>query len=106
MNRRDVLATFGATAAGLTALAGAAAHAQEGHPHAEHFDKCAKACVECQTHCDSCFEHCATLVVKGDKDHAKSMRTCVDCAECCKLGATLSARQSPFAAAACECCAK
>ena len=35
MNRRDVLATLGVTAAGLTALAGAASGAEEGHPHAE-----------------------------------------------------------------------
>ena len=76
------------------------------HPHGEHFAKCAKACAECQVHCDMCFHHCAELVAMGKKDHVKSMHACVDCAECCKLAATLSARQSSYAKHACECCAK
>src|ERR1700676_3143155 len=63
---------------------------EKGHVH-EHFDKCAKACADCQLSCDSCFNHCAALVAKGDKDHVKTMHTCVDCAECCKLAATLTA---------------
>ena len=95
-----------ATFAGAT-LTGAVAKAEDkDHPHGEHFAACAKACGDCQLHCDACFHHCATLLTAGSKDHAKSMHACVDCAECCKLAATLSARQSPFAAAACECCAK
>ena len=89
-----------------SAIAVAQKSAEQGHEHETHFEKCAKACADCQTHCDSCFQHCAELVAKGDKDHVKSMHACVDCAECCKLAATLSARHSPFAAAACECCAK
>ena len=75
-------------------------------PHHEHFLKCAKVCADCQILCDMCFQHCAALVVKGDKNRDKTMQTCVDCADCCKLAATLSARMSPFAGAACECCAK
>ncbi len=107
MNRREVLTVLGATAAGLTALAtGKEARADEGHAGHEQFDKCAKACSDCQVSCDSCFHHCATLVAKGDKEHDKTMHTCVDCAECCKLAASLTARHSPFAKDACECCAK
>jgi hypothetical protein len=107
MNRREVLGALSASAAGLATLAVVArASADQVHEHETHFEECAKACADCQTHCDSCFQHCAELVAKGDKDHAQSMHACVDCAECCKLAATLSARHSPFAAAACECCAK
>jgi hypothetical protein len=76
------------------------------HPHNEHFAACAKACADCQQHCDMCFHHCATLLAEGKKEHAKTMHACVDCADCCKLAATLSARNSPFAKYACECCAK
>lgn len=106
MNRREVLAALGATAAGLTALSGAEAQADDPHKHHEHFVQCAKACADCQQQCDMCFHHCAGLVASGKKDHAKTMHTCVDCAECCKLAATLTARHSSFAAAACDCCAK
>lgn len=76
------------------------------HQHGDQFTMCAKACSDCQQQCDACFHHCATQLAAGKKENEKSMHTCVDCAECCKLAATLSARHSPFAAAACECCAK
>ena len=83
MNRRDVLGALTASAAGLASLnVGATAFAAEAPEHESHFKTCAKACADCQTHCDSCFHHCAELVVKGEKDHAKSMHACVDCADC------------------------
>lgn len=82
------------------------ANLQADDSHHEHFMKCAKACADCQLQCDMCFQHCSELVAKGDKDHTQTMHSCVDCADCCKLAATLSARQSQFAGAACECCAK
>ena len=107
MQRREALGTLTASAVGLATLAtGANAFANQGYAHEMHFETCAKTCAECQIHCDSCFQHCADLVAKGDKSHVKTMHACVDCAECCKLAATLSARHSPYAAAACECCAK
>ena len=107
MNRRKILGALSAFAIGLAALAmGVKGIASEGQEHDAHFEKCAKACADCQIHCDSCFHHCAELVAKGNKDHAKTMHACVDCAECCKLAATLSARHSPYAKHACECCAK
>jgi hypothetical protein len=75
-------------------------------PHHGHFVKCAKACADCQVQCDSCFQHCAGLVTQGEKAHAVTMRSCVDCAEVCKAAASLSGRQSPYAASVCEACAK
>jgi hypothetical protein len=76
------------------------------HSHAGHFKECAKACADCQIVCDACFHHCAGLVADGKKEHAACMHLCVDCGECCALAAHLTARQSPLAGAACECCAK
>lgn len=73
--------------------------------HADHFMQCAKVCVECQIACDACFKHCLTMLSKGGKEHAETAQLCADCAECCKLASTLSARQSPLAGPACECCA-
>ncbi len=79
---------------------------EQGHEHHAVFQKCARACADCQLQCDSCFTHCRTLLTEGKKDHAKTVQTCADCAECCKLAATLTARSSPFSVPACECCAK
>ena len=107
MNRREVLAILGAGAAGLTAFAGSGASADEPHAkHAELFNQCAKACAECLQECDSCYQHCAGLVVEGHKDHAKSMKLCVDCGEICSAAAKLAARQSVLAAILCDACAK
>jgi hypothetical protein len=66
---------------------------------------CARACADCQLQCDSCYKHCLGLMAHG-KEHAKTAEFCNDCAECCKLGATLSARRSPLAGHACDGCAK
>jgi hypothetical protein len=106
MNRREALSVLGATTAGLTALAGVEAHADEGHEHHGPFDTCAKACADCQQQCDSCFHHCAGLVVKGEKDHAKAMHLCVDCAEVCATAAKLVSRHSTLSGAVCEACVK
>jgi hypothetical protein len=75
-------------------------------PHHEHLMKCAKACADCQLQCDMCFQHCAALLTQGEKAHAVTMRSCVDCAEVCKATATLSARHSPFTGGVCEVCVK
>ena len=96
-----------ASAAAIALLAGAAMSARAADsPHHDMFAKCAKACADCQLQCDMCFHHCADLVAQGKIDHVATLHTCVDCAECCKLCATLCARQSSFCPAACECCAK
>jgi hypothetical protein len=92
-------------AAVVVLLIGTSARAQQ-HDHADHFMQCAKACADCQLQCDSCFAHCLGLTAGGKKDHAATTQFCVDCAECCKLAASLSARQSPLAGLACDCCAK
>jgi hypothetical protein len=79
---------------------------QQAPDHSAHFLKCAKMCTDCQIQCDSCFAHCKDLVTQGKKEYASTMELCVDCGECCKLAAALSARKSPLAADACECCMK
>ena len=107
MNRREVLGFLGAGAAGLTAFAESRASTDEPHAkNAKHFDQCAKACAECLQECDSCYHHCAGLVVEGHKDHARTMKLCVDCGEICSAAAKLAARQSVLAAILCDACAK
>jgi hypothetical protein len=76
------------------------------HEHDVHFMKCARACTDCQLQCDSCFKHCLSLLADSKKEHLRTAQLCADCGECCKLAATLAARQSPLAGLACECCAK
>jgi hypothetical protein len=76
------------------------------HEHDEHFMECAKACAECQLQCDSCFKHCLSLLANGKKEHLRTAQLCADCGECCRLAATLAARQSSLAGLACETCAK
>lgn len=95
-----LLAATIASAALTTSVVGAE------HEHAGHFAASAKACSACQLECDACFSHCLGLVAEGKKEHAKTARLCADCAECCKLAATLCARQGPLAGPGCECCAK
>ncbi|MFV1964698.1 MAG: hypothetical protein ACC628_04700 [Pirellulaceae bacterium] len=112
MHRREVLGMIGATAAGLTTLAGVEASSAQGHKsHAGHkmhgqFDKCAKISAACQVQCDSCFHHCAALLANGQKAHAQTMHLCVDCAEFCSTAARLVARHSSLSKAACEACAE
>ena len=107
MDRREVLGILGAGAAGLTAFAGSRVSADEPHAeHAGHFNQCAKACADCLQECDSCYHHCAGLVTEGHKDHAKTMKLCVDCGEICSAAAKLAARQSVLAAILCGACAK
>ena len=76
------------------------------HEHEAHFLACAKACADCQIQCDMCFAHCHGHLAEGKTEHAASCQLCVDCADCCKLAATLTARMSPLSAEACECCVK
>jgi hypothetical protein len=109
MERREALAVLGATAAGLTGLARTSVRADDkadAHEHDEHFATCAKACAACTLACESCFNHCAALVGEGKKDHAKTMRLCLDCAEVCAASAKLVSRHGPLMVTACEACAK
>ena len=74
------------------------------HDQPKVFADCAKACAACQLECDMCFKYCTALLAEGKKDHDKTVQTCADCGECCKLAATLCARSSPYSTPACECC--
>lgn len=106
MNRREMLTGIGAGAAVLAAAGTAFADDKKGDDHHEHFTACAKVCAACMIECDMCFHHCAEQLAAGKKEHAATLHTCIDCAECCKTAASLVARHSPFAAHACECCIK
>ena len=72
MNRREAISMLGATAAGLTAMTITEARADEHQMAHEQFEKCAKACADCQLHCDSCFHHCAELAAKGEAVQART----------------------------------
>ncbi len=91
--------------ASLTGGAPVQAAEDKGDHHA-HFAKCAKVCADCQLQCDMCFAHCRGLLAQGKKEHEMTTQLCVDCGDCCKLAASLSARMSPLSVEACDCCAK
>jgi hypothetical protein len=91
--------------AGVFSLASAPVVADE-HDHGAHMLACAKVCAACQIECDNCYAHCKKHVEMGHKEHAASMQLCVDCADACKVAATLAARQSPLSADVCDFCAK
>ena len=93
---------------GVASLSGGASvqGADDKADHHAHFAKCAKVCADCQLQCDMCFAHCRALLAQGKKEHEITTQLCVDCGDCCKLAATLSARMSPLAGDACDCCAK
>jgi hypothetical protein len=84
-----MLTLFIVAAASLQATSGAEDHS--------HLQKCAKTCADCQVVCDAWFKHCQTLAGKGNTKHTKTAQYCIDCAECCKVCASLCSRQSPLA---------
>lgn len=107
MIHRNRFGAMAMTVAGLFALASAGpAAADDKAGHHEHFMKCAKVCADCQIQCDMCFVHCRAMLAQGKKEHEASLQLCADCAEFCKLAATLSARMSPLSMEACDSCAK
>jgi len=113
MDRRELLGVLGATAAGLVAVAGGGARAQEpkGHAHegGQHDDihsRCAQACADCMRDCEECFHHCAQQVAAGKREHARAMHLCIDCAEVCGTSAKLCARRSPLMVHTCRACAE
>jgi len=111
MNRRNALGALGATAVALGAYS--SVHAQgakkpekpDDH-HAGHFDACAKACAACQLECHSCYHHCEDLVAAGKKEHAKTMKLCLDCGDICAVAANIVSRHGALSATICEACAK
>ncbi len=78
---------------------------KDGHVH-EMFEKCAKACNDCQRICDGCAHHCTHLVASGKKEHVKTLRSCQDCATVCAAAAQIVARGGPFSDAICKACAE
>jgi hypothetical protein len=81
MDRRELLGILGATTAGLAAVIGGTARAdEEGHKDDPHH-KCADACAHCMHACEEGFHHCYSQVTSGKAGHAKAMHLCVDCAE-------------------------
>ncbi|MHB1560523.1 MAG: four-helix bundle copper-binding protein [Isosphaeraceae bacterium] len=106
MDRRELMGVLGDAAAGLAAVTGGRAVAQEagGDMH----DRCAKDCATAMVACNKGFHHCYRQVAEGNREHAKTMHMCVDCADICGTAAALVARMSPLMAhtcrAAADCC--
>jgi len=101
--------------AGLSAAALAAAQAtglakeppdRPGGEAGDHFDRCAKACSECQRACDGCANHCAELMAGGAPHHLTTLRSCGDCADFCATAAQIVARRGLMADLICQGCAE
>ena len=110
MDRRQMLGTLGAAAAGLGA-AGGVAHAQQekGHDHHKKGDvhhKCAEACFHCAHECSEGFHHCFEQAEAGKKNYAKAMHLCRDCADVCATAGKLVGGMSPLMAHTCHACAE
>ena len=108
MDRRELFGVLGATAAGLAAVTGGQALAQDAHAHKEGdiHEKCADACSDCEKECNQGFHHCFRQVQAGKAGHAKAMHLCVDCGEVCSTSAKLVARMSPLMTITCHACAE
>ena len=115
MDRRELLGVLGATAAGLVAVTGGGAGAQERdrpafHPewghHTEMQHECAEACAQCMHECEDGFHHCLHQVRSGKTEYARAAHLCIDCAEVCGTAAKLVARGSPLMVHTCAACAE
>ena len=104
MDRRDLLSALGAGAAGLVALGGGTARADQEHEQGEHV----KTIGECALVCNQAAHHCLSELKKGGPHaelHAKSHEAAMDCQAFCALTATLMARSSPYSKYAHRACA-
>ena len=105
MDRRELLGVLGAGAAGLVALGGGSARAnQGGHEHDEHLG----AIGHCAKVCNQAAHHCLGELKKGGphaEHHARSHEATMDCQAFCALTAALMARSSPYARYAHRACA-
>ena len=111
MERRELLGTLGATAAGLATVAGGKAIAQGEGAHAGGHDdlahhKCAKDCFDCALECETCFHHCVTQLAAGKQAHAKAVHLTIACADACVTAGRLVARKSPLMVSTCRACAE
>jgi hypothetical protein len=112
MDRRELLGVLSAGAAGLVALSGGQARADQEGPH----DDPIKALGECAKICDEAARHCLDELRMGGtraEKHTKAHEAAMDCRAFCALAATLMARKSPMAkyahmgaVAACRECAE
>jgi hypothetical protein len=105
MDRRELLGALGLGAIGLAASP-ARADDQGHHHHDKVHDDCIKACGDCAEVCSENFNHCFHLVEQGQKDHARSARLSLDCAEFCGLAVCLMTRDSELMAESCRACAE
>lgn len=107
MDRRELLTVLGAGAAGLAAMGGGTARADdhEGHEHDGHIETIA----ECAKVCNEAAHHCLSELRKGGGEHAelhaKAHEAAMDCQAFCALTAMLTARGSPMAKYAHQACA-
>jgi hypothetical protein len=107
MDRRELLGVLGTTAAGLLAVTGRPAGADQGERHhSEGHDDCIKACQECSRSCNENFQHCYEQVAQGKKEHAKALHLVADCAKFCNLSSDLVANASPLMVYSCAACAE
>jgi hypothetical protein len=106
MDRRQLLATLGAAAAGLTAAGSSALAQHEGHHRDKAHEDCLRACEASERSCSETFHHCYEQVAQGRKEHAKALHLVADCGKFCDLSADLIANQSPLMAHACAACAE
>jgi hypothetical protein len=82
------------------------AHDEEHHGHAHDvMEECAEECSECARECSSCAAHCAKLLAAGNKEHRKTLATCLDCADICNVAAVIVSRRGPFNELICKACA-
>jgi hypothetical protein len=108
MDRREMLGILGVGAVGLGAFPARAEQANDtqGHHHGKAYDECMKACETCAEACTANFNHCFKLVAEGQKDHARSARLSLDCAEFCAMSVCMMSRESELMDAACTACAE
>jgi hypothetical protein len=106
MDRRELLGVLGTTAAGVLAVTGRAAGANQGHHPSEGHAECLKACQNCARSCNETFHHCCEQVAEGKKEHAKALRLVADCARFCDLSSDMIASSSPLMVYSCGACAE
>jgi hypothetical protein len=70
----------------------------------QQFQSCIEACYACAMACDNCAASCL------QEEDVKTMARCIaldmDCAQICRMAASLMARGSNFADAVCKMCAE
>lgn len=108
LHRRE-FAMVGMSTAALAAMqaAGFAAPGDRSRVHDRDgaFEKCARACSDCQRECDACATHCAEMLSNGEKHHLATLMACRDCADVCATAAQIVARGGTYADVICRACA-